>query len=55
MCIQLEQQVSNNFRVDWEFIMPPVTGLQVSQGPSLVLEVKKALDTFALSTSLFVR
>ncbi|KAK4810613.1 hypothetical protein QYF61_007350, partial [Mycteria americana] len=28
MCIQLEQQVSNKFRVGWEFIIPPVTVLQ---------------------------
>ncbi|KAK4806181.1 hypothetical protein QYF61_001104 [Mycteria americana] len=28
MCIQLEQQVSNKFRVGWEFIIPPVMVFQ---------------------------
>ena len=28
MHIQLEQQVSNKFRVGWEFIIPPVTVFQ---------------------------
>ncbi|KAK4825448.1 hypothetical protein QYF61_027603 [Mycteria americana] len=28
MCIQVEQQVPNKFRVSWEFIIPPVTVFQ---------------------------
>ncbi|KAK4807110.1 hypothetical protein QYF61_018451 [Mycteria americana] len=28
MCIQLEQQVSNKFRIGWEFIIPPVMVFQ---------------------------
>jgi len=28
MCIQLEQQVLNEFRVGWEFIIPQATAFQ---------------------------
>jgi len=61
MHVQLEQQVSNKFRVGCEFIIRPLMvfqhGAPGSQGPSLVLKVeaKKALNVSALSTSLFVR
>lgn len=59
--IQVEQQTPHKFGVNWEFVVPAVTVLQLGAAgvpeTSLVLktEVKNALNVSAFSMSLFMR
>lgn len=61
ICIQLEQQISNNFRIDWEFLFPSVMVFQhqASRVPGTIAgaktEVKKKWNFSTLSMSVSVK